>query len=149
MKALETMRKLCASREMCTSDISAKLTKMGVETGEQESIIKSLTEDKFLDDSRYATAFVRDKSRLSGWGPVKIKFHLRQKSISDRIISVALESIDKAAEQERLHKILLIKYKSLAREEEKEKNLNRLVRFALSRGFDYGISIKVAKEIIG
>ena len=70
---------------------------------------------------------MRDKSRLSGWGPVKIKFHLRQKSISDRIISVALESIDKAAEQERLHKILLIKYKSLAREEEKEKNLISLL----------------------
>ena len=131
MKALETMRKLCASREMCTADILAKLVRMGVETEEQHNIIKSLTEDKFLDDS------------------IKIKYALRQKSISDQIISAALESIDKAGEIERLRKTLLLKFRSLPKEDEREKSLNKLVRFALSRGFDYGLSIKVAKEIIG
>ena len=131
MKALETMRKLCASREMCTADILAKLVRMGVETEEQHNIIKSLTEDKFLDDS------------------IKIKYALRQKSISDQIISAALESIDKAGEIERLRKTLLLKFRSLSKEDEREKSLNKLVRFALSRGFDYGLSIKVAKEIIG
>ena len=149
MKALETMRKLCASREMCTADILAKLVRMGVETEEQHNIIKSLTEDKFLDDSRYASAYVRDKSRLAGWGAIKIKYALRQKSISDQIISAALESIDKAGEIERLRKTVLLKFRSLPKEDEREKSLNKLVRFALSRGFDYGLSIKVAKEIIG
>jgi len=58
-------------REVCTFDARQKLQRMEIEGEEADVIIASLTKDKFIDDARYASAFVRDKSRLAGWGSAK------------------------------------------------------------------------------
>ena len=147
--ALDSLRRLCASKEMCSADIRKKLERMGVEEDKQLDILKCLLDEKFFDDSRYSQAFVKDKSRLAGWGTIKIRHALRSKGISEETIISALEGIDRDEEGERLHKILHQKFKSYKKGDDKEKNLGRLIRFALSRGFDYEMSIRVSKEIIG
>ncbi len=146
---VDVFRRMCSLREYCTFDLLKKMERMGLDEGEKQSVINTLKEEKFLDDERFAGAFVRDKSRLGGWGTLKIRYALRNKKIQDEIISDALSEISADSENERLNKILSLKAKSIKSDISFENRLNRLVRFAVSRGYSYELSIKVAKEIIG
>jgi len=141
--------RLCSVKEMCTSDIIGRMERMGIGKDEQDAILKRLIEEGFLNEERYATAFVRDKSRISSWGRVKIRYALRSKGISDEIIDASLEEVTKDEERDRLHRLLTLKAKSMKMEEPRDKRLAKLVRFAIARGFDYDSSVRVAKEIIG
>ena len=79
---------LCAKREYCVSDIRRKaLDRLEGDREKAEELVASLIADKFVDDARYASAFAREKASLQGWGPIKIRFQLRAKGISDAVIS--------------------------------------------------------------
>jgi len=147
--ALAALQRMCSVREVCTFDARQKLHKMDVEGAEADKIISSLLADKFIDDSRYASAFVRDKSRLAGWGAAKIKYALRMKRVSDEIIASSLGQIGKDEQREQLLRILSIKAKSGKSEPDRQKLYARLMRFALSRGFDYESASWAVTKIIG
>lgn len=136
-------------REYCESDILAKLERFELNAGEAEKILESLKEDKFVDDNRYSRAFVRDKSRLSGWGGRKISFALRRKKIEQSIIAEAIKELDKTSEAERLLKILTVKAKTIGKDESRAKKTEKLIRFALSRGFNYDQALSAVNKIIG
>jgi len=136
-------------REYCESDILSKLERFELNPGESEKILESLKADKFVDDNRYSRAFVRDKSRLSGWGSRKISFALRRKKIEQNIINEAIKELDKTSEAERLLKILTVKAKTIGKEETRAKKTGKLIRFALSRGFDYEQALSAVNKIIG
>ena len=136
-------------REYCESDILLKLKRFELNEGEAEKILESLKADKFVDDNRYATAFVRDKSRLSGWGGRKISYALNRKGVEKSIIAESLKELDKASEAQRLLKILTVKAKSIDKEESRAKKTAKLIRFALSSGFDYELALSAVNKIIG
>lgn len=147
--ALQAMKRVCSMREYCESDILAKLERFELNAGEAEKILESLKADKFVDDNRYSRAFVRDKSRLSGWGGRKISFALRRKKIEQSIIAEAIKELDKTSEAERLLKIMTVKAKTIGKEESRAKKTEKLIRFALSRGFDYDQALSAVNKIIG
>lgn len=147
--ALAALQRMCSMREVCTFDARQKLQRMEIEGEEADGIIKSLTEDKFIDDSRYAHAFVRDKSRLAGWGSAKIKYALRIKKVSDEIIAESLNQIGQDEQREQLLKILTVKMKSGKSESDRNKLYAKLMRFALSRGFSYETASWAVTKIIG
>ena len=94
-KVLEKMRVLCSRREYCRSDILKKVVSaLDGDRQEAEKIIDILVNEKFIDELRYASAFVRDKSALSGWGVVKIRYMLSSKGIPREVISEALGEVD-------------------------------------------------------
>lgn len=119
--ALKAMQRVCSMREYCESDILSKLERFELNPGEAEKILESLKADKFVEDNRYSQAFVRDKSRLSGWGSRKISFALRRKKIEQNIINEAIKELDKTSEAERLLKILTVKAKTIGKEESRAK----------------------------
>ncbi len=125
----------CAKREYCAGDIRRKaLEKLEWNREAAEEVVASLVADKFVDDARYASAFAREKSSLQGWGPVKIRFQLRAKGISDADISAALEEIDAEKASARLEKLLANKWHSL---QDDPQGRLKLIKFALSRGYEY------------
>ncbi len=88
----------------------------------------------FVDDLRYAGAFAREKARLTGWGPVKIRFALRAKGIEQALIEEALDTVDIQAATGKLSKLLDAKAASLEGDPQKK---FKLIKFALSRGYEY------------
>ena len=87
-KVLSRLQMQCSKREYCSRDIMQKALK--AMEGDAEAagrILEELRKDRFVDDLRYAAAFAREKSRLTGWGPVKISFALAAKGI-DRDLSL-------------------------------------------------------------
>lgn len=134
-KLLSKVQRQCSRREYCVSDIRNKLKKeIEISQPEAEEILASLIKDKFVDDFRYSSAFAREKSSLTGWGSVKIRFALSAKGISRDTIDAALEEIDTDKASAKLERILEAKAKTL--EGDPQARL-KLLKFALSRGYDY------------
>ena len=129
------MRRLCSRREYCVADIRSKLQKaLEGDEGKVEAALKALIEEKYVDDLRYCEAYAREKSSISGWGEVKIKYMLSAKGISKDIISQALTQIDTQRAASRLEKLLENKYRTL--KDDPGWKL-KLLRFALGRGYSY------------
>lgn len=134
-KVLERLQRQCAKAEYCSFDVRRKALK--ALEGDAEAagrVVEALIKDRFIDDSRYAGAFARDKASFSGWGPAKISFALRSKGIPREVIGEALSGIDKEKSSSKLEKIIADKYKTL--KEDPAVKL-KLLRFGLSRGFSY------------
>lgn len=141
---LERMRTLCAGREYCEADIRKKLSQAfsrdgndadaAGQSGMTDRIITSLKEDGFIDELRYASAFARDKSSISGWGKVKIRHCLAAKGIARQNIDCALAGVEGNPGLAKLSKALEAKAKVLAGDPQRK---IKLLRFALGRGFEY------------
>ena len=125
---------LCSKSEKCMSDIRKKLFDWHVELEEHDAVIDALVENKYIDEERFATYFVRDKHRFNGWGRVKIRHHLSQKKIPSYLIEQAFEEIKESAYMEMLSHALEVKNRSVKAENTYERRV-KLMRFAAGRGY--------------
>ena len=139
MTADEVLYKLaarCSVSEQCLSDIESKLAKYDLPEEEKTRILRHLVEEKYVDDQRYAEAYVRDKYRFNKWGRMKIAQGLRMKGIDREAIETALEAIDEQEYMSILRDLIRAKRKSTKGKSEYEIN-GKLARFATGRGFEY------------
>ena len=142
---LSALQNLCVRREYCTSDIRRKaLDRCEGNAALADELVASLKADRFVDDVRYASAFAREKAALTGWGPVKIRFALRAKGIADSDIAAGLSEIEEDRAASRLESLLRNKWKILS---DDPAGRLKLIRFALSRGYEYSQVEGIVDEI--
>ncbi len=134
-KAIIRLETLCARSEQCSSEVRRKLSTWLIEPAEAEKILRSLTERRFVDDSRYARSYVRDKYRFARWGRRKIEMGLRAKQIESSVIREALGEIDEKEYTDNLVHILKAKAATMTDSDTYE-GRTRLFRFGASRGFE-------------
>lgn len=135
-QALNKAMALCARQEYCVGDIREKLKIWGIEEEDRDIVIKELVKQKFVDDLRFTIAYVRDKVRFNQWGRVKIRYMLSAKKIPGQIIDRALDEIDMEVYTEVLKDLLQKKDKTLKSEADPWIRKQKLIRFAVSRGFE-------------
>lgn len=146
LKVADRMRTLCSRREYCSSDILKKVvTALDGDKEKAAEIVAKLIEEKYIDDLRYASAYARDKSSISGWGEAKIRYMLSAKGISKDIVSQAFESIDENKAAGRLEKLMDNKARSL--KDDPQARL-KMLRFGMGRGYSYEEVAAVTNRII-
>jgi len=134
-KVLPYLQNLCAKREYCRSEILKKAeTALEGDRQAAQEMLDSLVADRFVDDARYAAAFARERSSLTGWGPEKIRYSLMMKGISKADIAAALEEVDQDAAEAKLLKLLTAKRNALQGDPFIK---FKLIKYALSRGYRY------------
>ena len=114
----------------------------------QNRIIDHLIKERYVDDERYARAFVKDKIRYNKWGRRKVQQALWMKRIDADIQQQVLDEIDEKEYLDVLRPLLKQKRKSIKAESDYELN-QKLLRFALGRGFGFDIirqCLDVAEE---
>ena len=134
-QGLQRAAALCCQSEHCVTDITEKLLRWGVSREDSDRIIDRLIDEKYIDESRYALAYVRDKVRFSHWGRVKIKSMLRMLRVSEQDISNAFDSFDEDEYFGVLEDVIESKRRTLP-EAESYASRVKLIRFALQRGFE-------------
>ena len=134
-QGLQRAAALCCQSEHCVADITEKLLRWGVSREDSDRIIDRLVDEKYIDESRYALAYVRDKVRFSHWGRVKIKSMLRMLRVSEQDIRNAFDSFDEDEYLGVLEGVIESKRKTLP-EAESYASRVKLIRFALQRGFE-------------
>ena len=134
-KVTDRLRRLCSKREYCSADILKKaLVALDGDKKAAEGVLETLRKEKFVDDLRFAQAFVRDKSTLQGWGSVKIRYMLAAKGVGRDVIDQAIPCIEQEKAEQRLKRMLEQKFRTL--EGDSQCRL-KLMRFALGRGYSY------------
>ena len=129
------MAAFCSRSEKCEFDIRQKLEKTELDIEKIDEIIQYLIENKYVDNQRYAIFFTNDKFKFNKWGKQKIKAHLKQKQIKSTIIENALNSINEKEYKKTLKEIIEKKRKSI-KETDKYKLKEKIIRNALSKGFE-------------
>lgn len=144
--ALDKAMAQCSRREFCRDDIRNKLSLWGVEQNDAEKIIETLIKENFINESRYATAFVRDKFKYNKWGKVKIASHLKVKKLPSDIISSALDSIDNEQYSKLLRGIIEGHRRTIKAKNQYDLKA-KLLRFGLSRGFESSLLYDILNEM--
>jgi regulatory protein len=145
-KVLDRMRNLCSRREYCRADIMKKaMSALDGDREKAEKVIEILVAEKYIDELRYASAFARDKSSISGWGETKIRYMLTSKGVPREVIDKALEEIDESKAMTRLEKLMENKYRSL--KDDPQCRL-KMLRFGLGRGYGYDEVSEVLEFLI-
>ena len=144
-QALFKAAALCTQTEKCESDVRTKLVAWEMSESDINKIIRYLKEEKFLDDARYCSFFVKDKLRFNKWGKIKIGYALRAKKIDEDLIVGSLGQIDDEESFLTLLSILKTKSKNLKYKDEYDRK-GKLIRFALSRGFEMSLITQALKQ---
>jgi regulatory protein len=128
----------CAYQERCTQEVRMKLDRMGADESLSLEVLKHLKENRFLDDRRFVEAYVQGKLRIKKWGRQKIKAALFQKRIDAKLIHEGIYSFISDEEyQQVLESLIERKNRELSSEKNPQIKKQKLMRFLLSRGFQY------------
>ena len=129
---------LCAQAEHCQQEMRDKMRRWELDETVQNRVINRLVKERYIDDERYARAFVKDKIRYNKWGRRKMQQALWLKHIDTDIQQRVLDEIDEKEYLDVLRPLLKQKRKSIRATSDYELN-QKLVRFALGRGFGFDI----------
>lgn len=129
---------ICAQAEHCEQEMRDKMKRWEVAPDAQNRIIDRLTKECYIDNERYARAFVKDKIRYNKWGRRKVQQALWMKRIDEDIQQRVLDEINDKEYLDILIPLLKQKRRSIKANNDYELN-QKLIRFALSRGFGFGI----------
>lgn len=143
--SLDKSRAQCSQKELCCDDIHKKLSLWGVEDKDIEKIIGILINENFINEPRYARAFVRDKFKYNKWGKVKIAAHLRSKKLHPDIIGQALDSIDND-QYTKLIRGLLEGHRRSVKAKNQYDLKAKLLRYGLSKGFESSLLYDILNE---
>ena len=146
-QALAALMRLCARAEKSQEDARRLMRGWGLAERDAEGVLAKLVRDRFIDDARYAEAFVREKLRLSGWGEYKIRTALQRKRIDRALIDAALAEADRPAMGERLCRQLERKARTTKHTTQYELK-TKLIRYGLSLGYDYETVVEAASGLV-
>ena len=132
------LAQLCARAEHCQYEMVDKMRRWEMSDEAQARVMERLVKERYVDDERYARAFVRDKIRYNKWGRRKVEQALWMKHIDDSIRQQVLSEVDDEEYLNVLRPLLKQKQKTLKGGTDYERN-QKLVKFALQRGFTYDI----------
>ena len=142
---LDKMAKYCAYQERCVKDVTDKLKTFEISSKDRKEILNYLIDNRFVNNERFAKAFVRGKINQSGWGLNKIRFHLMQKGIDKALIDEALQAFDAEVYRQRLIEVLKTKAKTVKAANDFEKN-RKLAAYAIQKGFEPSLVWEVLRN---
>ena len=129
---------ICAQAEHCEQEMRDKMKRWELDETVQNRVIDRLVKERYIDNERYARAFVKDKIRYNKWGRRKVQQGLWMKRIDASIQQQVLDEIEEKEYLDVLRPLLKQKRKSTKASSDYELN-QKLVRFALGRGFTFDI----------
>ncbi|OGT53917.1 MAG: hypothetical protein A3F17_02845 [Gammaproteobacteria bacterium RIFCSPHIGHO2_12_FULL_41_15] len=130
-------------REHSEKELRRKLAKKGYAETKINEVMLQLIEQGLQSDQRYTEAWCRAKIS-AGYGPLKIKYDLKQQGIAESIIANTVSN-DDVFWLEQLQIVWQKKYRKIpatAAEHQKQ------ARFLQSRGFDFSLINKIILQKI-
>lgn len=137
-EAYLTLASLCANAEHCQWEMLEKMRRWELTDEAQARVMQRLVDERYVDDERYARAFVKDKLNYNKWGRRKIEQALWQKHIDETVRQQVLDEIADEDYVLVLRPLLKQKRKSVKAASDYDLHV-KLIKFALSRGFTMDI----------
>ena len=110
-EAIRKMEHYCAYQERSHYQVENKLRQMGMIPKTVDYILLHLIKEGFLNEERFARAYVRGKFYQNKWGKIKIIHGLKHHKIHPKLIEKALTEIDPLDYQQTLKALITKKQK--------------------------------------
>ena len=135
----------CAYQERSQQEVRNKLYEWNLFPTEVEEVISDLITTNFLNEERFAKAYVSGKFNIKKWGKLKIKQGLKLKKVPDKLIQKALNGIEM---DEYLGVLLATAEKKTVIIPEKNalKKKYKLINYLQSKGFENDLIFDVLKS---
>lgn len=145
---LQKAASYCAYQERTQDEVRQRLKKWNVWGDEADELIAELISMNYLSEERFAKTYAGGKFRMKNWGRMKIRQELNRRGLSQYSIEKGMGEIEDKAYVENL-KTLLVKKKNLLLKTESDpfKLKQKLVRFALGKGYESELVWKVVEEL--
>jgi len=145
-EALNDMEAICSKQEKCISEAIKLLNKWGIDGEEADEVINQLVKNDFINENRFASAFIRDKIKFSHWGLYKVRFALKEKGIPSGISEDVINLIDKEEYRGMIKHELQKKLRSLKGNSFQIKQ--KLLRFGTSRGYETELLYNIIDDML-
>jgi len=87
---LETALSAISRRSMSAFEVATLLKRKGFARPDSDAAVKRLSELGYVDDARYAQAFIATRGRAKGFGPARIRGELARRGVAAAVIDVAM-----------------------------------------------------------
>ncbi len=135
----------CVYQDRCHYEVEQKMREFLLIPEAKDEILLYLLKENYLNEERFTRSYIRGKFGIKQWGRNKIRMHLKQKGISDRLISSCMDEIDEDSYMQTIQKIWE-SYYSRQKELKEYQKKSKTVRYLLSRGFEYEVIREIAEN---
>jgi len=132
----------CVYQDRCHSEIEQKMRDFLLISEAKDEIFLYLIKENYLNEERFTRSYIRGKFYIKHWGRTKIKMNLKQKGITEKLISKCMDEIDADDYEKTVNKIYqdyFSKQKGLKEYQKKSKTIKHL----MSKGFEYDVILDV------
>ena len=146
LDALEKLKKYCAYQERCQMEVRKKAYSYGLSSEEAESVITDLIRENFLNEQRFAEAYVRGKYKFKRWGRKKLELELKSRQVTSYCIKKGMAQIEPAIYFSNLVH-LTEKRLPLTKGKNQAEIKQKLFRHLLSKGYESNLIEEVVNDI--
>lgn len=159
-KIILKLERFCAYQERSQKQVEEKGRKLGLSQAQINLAMVELIQSNFLNEERFAMAYVKGKVNIKGWGRNKLILGLKRAGLAQSLINKALLTVGEEKNEKALNIQLRKKLKSLFKNDdtedlilEGEKKLdfetrNKLIRFLIGKGFEFDEINEALKNLI-
>jgi len=126
----------CVYQDRCHAEVEQKMREFVLIPEAKDEIILYLMKENYLNEERFTRSYIRGKFYIKSWGKTKIKMHLKQKGITEKLISKCFDEIDDGDYLNIIEKIYE-NYSSKQKGLQEYQKKSKTIKYLLSRGFEY------------
>ena len=126
----------CVYQDRCHAEVEQKMREFLLIDEAKEEIMLYLMKENYLNEERFTRSYIRGKFYIKHWGKTKIKIHLKQKQISDKLISICFDEIHEDDYEKTIRKI----YQDYYDKQSGLKDYTRkakTIKYLIIRGYEY------------
>jgi regulatory protein len=131
-------------RQRSIFEMEEYLLKKDFDNDSVASVISWLKESDYLNDERFAESYVLEKTRLNNLGAYRLKIELKQKGITDEIISEVLT--DHKIDLNELTALVRRKYSAVL-SEDRNTQYRKIGGYLQRKGYSYDVVKKIIERL--
>jgi regulatory protein len=135
----------CVYQDRCHAEIEQKMKEFLLIPEAKEEIFLYLIQENYLNEERFTRSYIRGKFYIKHWGRNKIRIHLKQKQISEKLIEKCFDEIDEKDYEKTLRKIFENYYSKQNGLKEYQKK-SKTIKYLISKGFEYDLIIEIIQN---
>lgn len=136
----------CAYQDRCHFEVEQKMRDFLLIPEAKDELLLFLMKENYLNEERYTRSYIRGKFYIKNWGKNKIRLHLKQKQIDEKLIQRSMDEIHDEDYQSVLKKLYTSYFDNLKGLQAYQKSI-KTTRYLLSRGFEYDRIREVIEEV--
>lgn len=134
----QKMVNYCVYQDRCHQEVEQKMREFLLIPEAKDEIFLYLIKENYLNEERFTRSYILGKFNIKNWGRNKIRIHLKQKGISEKLISKCMDEIEDSEYEKVIGRIwenYYSKQKGLREYQKKSKT----IKYLMSRGFEYDV----------